>query len=99
MYSAMTSAKESEKTLPGTPQHPSGPITASPGLEVNGAKMDVALAGSLQNIISAVDAHSIEPASALSMLSNMMNETSSGEIVIDASMEEIGRASCRERVF
>lgn len=87
MYSAMTSAKESEKTLPGTPQHPSGPITSSPGLEVNGAKMDVALAGSLENIISAVDAHSIEPASALSMLSNMMNETSSGEIVIDASME------------
>lgn len=87
MYSAMTSAKKSEKTLPGTPQPPSALVTASPGLEVNGAKMDAALAGSLPNITPAMDTYSTEPASALSMPSNMMDETLSAEIVMEESME------------
>ena len=80
MYSAMTSAKESEKTLPGTPQPPSGPVTASPVLKVNGAKMDAALAGSVPNILPAMDTHSTEPASALSMPSNMMDESMEGNM-------------------
>ena len=87
IYSAMTADKESEKTLPGTPQSPSSPVTASPWLEVIGAKMDTALAGSLPNILPAMDTHSTEPAFALSMASNMMVETLSAEFVMDESME------------
>ena len=87
MYSAMTSAKQSEKILPGTTQPSSAPLTASPGLEVNKATIAAALAGSLPNIVPAMGAHSTEHASGLSMPPNMVDESLSAEIVMDDSLE------------